>query len=477
MEAGKIVGTRDRDGKPTIRKLDLIDSMIASSDAKVSDEELLKMERSACPTCGSCSGMFTANSMNCLNEALGLALPGNGTLLATHARRWELFEAASRRIVEMANQHYVGGDRSVLPRSIATFDAFENAMALDIAMGGSTNTVLHILAIAKEAGVDFTMADIDRMSRKVPNLCKVAPSSSYHVEDVHRAGGIFTILGQLDKAGLLHRDAGSVHTTTMGEAVDEHDIHRASASDAAKARALAAPGGVATKVAFSQDKYFDEPDTDLAKGCIRDAEHAFSKEGGLAVLYGNFAQEGCIVKTAGVDESVWKFQGPARVFQSQDAACEAIMADEIKAGDVVVIVYEGPRGGPGMQEMLYPTSFLKGKGLGKVCALVTDGRFSGGTSGLSIGHVSPEAAEGGAIALIEEGDLIQIDIPARKIDVAVTEGVLATRRQKMAAKGKDAFRPNRDRYVSQALQAYALMATSASQGAVRDISQLERKHG
>ncbi|HKY36882.1 MAG TPA: dihydroxy-acid dehydratase [Polyangiaceae bacterium] len=475
MEAGKIVGTHDRDGKPTIRKLDLIDSMIASSDASVSDEELLKMERSACPTCGSCSGMFTANSMNCLNEALGLALPGNGTLLATHARRWELFEAAGKRIVEMANQHYVGGDRSVLPRSIASFESFENAMALDIAMGGSTNTVLHILAIAKEAGVDFTMKDIDRMSRKVPNLCKVAPSSSYHVEDVHRAGGIFTILGQLDKAGLLHRNVGSVHAKTMGEAVDEHDIHRASASPAAKARALAAPGGVATKVAFSQDKYFDKADTDLAKGCIRDAEHAFSKEGGLAVLYGNFAQDGCIVKTAGVDESIWKFRGPARVFNSQDAACEAIMADEIEAGDVVVIVFEGPRGGPGMQEMLYPTSFLKGKGLGKACALVTDGRFSGGTSGLSIGHVSPEAAEGGAIGLIEEGDLIEIDIPARKIDVDVSDAELEARRQRLLEKGKDAFRPNRDRYVSQALQAYALMATSAAQGAVRDISQLQRK--
>jgi dihydroxy-acid dehydratase len=458
----------DRDGKPTIRKLDLIDSMIASSDASVSDEELLKMERSACPTCGSCSGMFTANSMNCLNEALGLALPGNGTLLATHARRWELFEAASRRIVEMAKQHYEGGDKSVLPRSIATFDAFENAMALDIAMGGSTNTVLHILAIAHEAGVNFTMADMDRMSRKVPNLCKVAPSSSYHVEDVHRAGGIFTILGQLDKAGLLHREVGTVHAKTMGEAVDEHDIHRPTATAAAKARALAAPGGVATN--------FKEADTDLAKGCIRDAEHAFTKEGGLAVLYGNFALDGCIVKTAGVDESIWKFEGPARVFNSQDAACEAIMADKIVAGDVVVIVYEGPRGGPGMQEMLYPTSFLKGKGLGKACALVTDGRFSGGTSGLSIGHVSPEAAEGGTIALIEEGDRIRIDIPNRKIDVLVSDAELSGRRHNMVAKGRDAFRPNRDRYVSQALQAYALMATSAARGAVRDISQLERKH-
>lgn len=477
MEAGKIVGTHDRDGKPTVRKLDLIDSMIASSDSKVSDEELLKMERSACPTCGSCSGMFTANSMNCLNEALGLALPGNGTLLATHARRWELFEAASKRIVEMAKQHYVGGDKSVLPRSIATFEAFENAMALDIAMGGSTNTVLHILAIAHEAGVNFTMADMDRMSRKVPNLCKVAPASSYHVEDVHRAGGIFTILGQLDKGGLIHRGVGTVHAKTMGEAIDEHDIHRATATAAAKDRALAAPGGVPTKVAFSQDKYFKDADTDLQRGCIRDMEHAFSKEGGLAVLYGNFAKDGCIVKTAGVDESIWKFEGPARVFSSQDAACEAILADKIVAGDVVVIVYEGPRGGPGMQEMLYPTSFLKGKGLGKACALITDGRFSGGTSGLSIGHVSPEAAEGGAIGLIEEGDKIRIDIPGRSIEVLVSDAELEARRQRMLAKGKDAFRPNRDRYVSQALQAYALMTTSAAMGAIRDVSQLERKHG
>jgi dihydroxy-acid dehydratase len=476
MEAGKIAGTHDRDGNPVIRKLDLIDPMIAASDSKVSDEELLKMERSACPTCGSCSGMFTANSMNCLNEALGLALPGNGTLLATHARRWELFEAASRRIVEMAKQHYVGGDRSVLPRSIATFEAFENAMALDIAMGGSTNTVLHILAIAREAGVDFTMADMDRLSRKVPNLCKVAPSSSYHVEDVHRAGGIFTILGQLDKGGLIHRNVGTVHTKTMGDAIDEHDIHRATASDAAKERALAAPGGVPTKIAFSQDKYFKDADTDLQRGCIRDMEHAFSKEGGLAVLYGNFAKDGSIVKTAGVDESIWKFEGPARVFASQDAACDAILADKIRPGDVVVIVYEGPRGGPGMQKMLYPTSFLKGKGLGKACALVTDGRFSGGTSGLSVGHVSPEAAEGGTIGLIEEGDKIRVDIPGRKIDVLVSDQELETRRQKMVAKGKDAFRPNRDRYVSQALQAYALMTTSAAMGAIRDVSQLERKH-
>ncbi len=475
MEAGKIVGTHDRNGKATVRKLDLVDSMIAATDASVSDAELLELERSSCPTCGSCSGMFTANSMNCLNEALGLALPGNGTLLATHARRWELFEQAGRRIVEMSKQHYVGGDDSVLPRSIATFDAFENAMALDIAMGGSTNTVLHILAIAHEAGVNFTMADMDRMSRRVPNLCKVAPSSSYHVEDVHRAGGIFTLLGQLDKAGLLHRHVGTVHSKTMGEAVELNDIHRSTATDAAKARALAAPGGVHTKVAFSQDKYFATTDTDLVKGCIRDAEHAFSKEGGLAVLFGNFAQEGCIVKTAGVDESIWNFQGPARVFHSQDDAVEAIVGDKIVAGDVVLIVYEGPKGGPGMQEMLYPTSFLKGKGLGKACALVTDGRFSGGTSGLSIGHVSPEAGEGGNIALIEEGDIIKIDIPGRKIDVLVDVSVLAERRNKMLARGKDAFKPRRERYVSQALQAYAMMTTSASQGAVRDLNQLEKK--
>jgi len=477
MEAGTSVGTHERDGKPVVRKLDLIDPMIAASDVKVSDEELAKMERSACPTCGSCSGMFTANSMNCLNEALGLALPGNGTLLATHARRWELFEAAGRRIVEMANQHYLGGDKSVLPRSIATFEAFENAMALDIAMGGSTNTVLHILAIAREAGVKFTMADIDRMSRKVPNLCKVAPSSQYHVEDVHRAGGIFTILGQLDKAGLLHRNVGTVHAKTIGAAVDEHDIHRPTASAAAKARALAAPGGVRTPIAFSQDKYFKDADTDLERGCIRDVAHSYSKEGGLAVLFGNVAKDGCIVKTAGVDESIWKFEGAARVFHSQDAACEAILADKIKPGDVVVIVYEGPRGGPGMQEMLYPTSFLKGKGLGKVCALITDGRFSGGTSGLSIGHVSPEAAEGGAIGLIEDGDIIKIDIPARTINVDLTDEQLAERRRAMLAKGKDAFRPNRDRQVSQALQAYALMTTSAAMGAVRDTSQIERKRG
>jgi dihydroxy-acid dehydratase len=475
MEAGKIVGTHGPDGKPIVRKLDLIDSMIASSDAKVSDKELGEMERSACPTCGSCSGMFTANSMNCLNEALGLALPGNGTLLATHAKRWELFEAAGKRIVSLAKRYWIDGDKGVLPRSVSTFKAFENAMTLDIAMGGSTNTVLHILAIAHEAGVEFEMKDIDRLSRKVPNVCKVAPSSHYHVEDVHRAGGIMSILGELDRAGLIHRDVLTVHSENMGAAIDENDIRRPTASTAAKQRALAAPGGVATKVAFSQDKYFGEADADRERGCIRDVEHAYSKDGGLGVLYGNIAQDGCIVKTAGVDESIWKFEGPARVFHSQEAACEAINADKIVAGDVVVIVYEGPKGGPGMQEMLYPTSFLKGKGLGKACALVTDGRFSGGTSGLSIGHVSPEAGEGGVIGLVEEGDRIRIDIPARSIAVLVDDATLEKRRQAMNARGANAWRPNRDRVVSLALRAYALMTTSASRGAVRDISELERK--
>ncbi len=483
MEAGKMVGTHGRDGKPSasggggpgpIRKLDLIDSMIASSDAKVSDAELGEMERSACPTCGSCSGMFTANSMNCLNEALGLALPGNGTLLATHARRWELFQAAGQRIVELAKRHYVGGDDGVLPRAVATFEAFENAMTLDIAMGGSTNTVLHILAIAHEAGVKFTMADIDRLSRRVPNICKVAPSSSYHVEDVHRAGGIFTILGQLDRAGLIHRDVLTVHGASLGAAIDTNDIHRPSATAEARQRTLAAPGGVATKIAFSQDKYFAEPDADLARGCIRDVAHAYSKEGGLAVLHGNIAEDGCIVKTAGVDESNWKFEGPARIFHSQEAACDAITADRIRPGDVVVIVYEGPKGGPGMQEMLYPTSFLKGKGLGKACALITDGRFSGGTSGLSIGHVSPEAGEGGAIGLVEEGDRVRIDIPERRIDVLVDAATMTKRRAAMQARGADAWRPNRDRKISEALEAYALMTTSAARGAVRDLSQLRR---
>ena len=475
MEAGKLAGTRDRNGKALTVKLDLIDSMIASGDAAIGDDELARIESAACPTCGSCSGMFTANSMNCLNEAIGLALPGNGTLLATHALRRELFDLAARRLVDMSKRHYLQGDGSVLPRSIATFEAFENAIALDLAMGGSTNTVLHLLAIAHEAGVPFTMADIDRMSRKVPNICKVAPSSHYHVEDVHRAGGVFTIMGELDRAGLVHRGALTVHARTMGEAIDSNDIRMASASSDASKRALAAPGGVRTKVAFSQDTYFPATDLDATQGCIRDVAHAYAKDGGLSVLHGNIAEDGCIVKTAGVDESCWRFEGRARVFQSQEAACEAILGDRIVSGDVVVITYEGPRGGPGMQEMLHPTSFLKGKGLGKACALVTDGRFSGGTSGLSIGHVSPESAEGGAIALIEEGDRIRIDIPERTIALLVEPKELERRRQAMEARGLDAWRPNRDRWVSPTLQAYALMTTSAARGAIRDISQVQRR--
>ena len=475
MEAGKTAGTHDADGKAFVRKLDLIDAMVAGSDGAVSDEELLELERSACPTCGSCSGMFTANSMNCLNEALGLALPGNGTLLATHALRWGLFERAGRDIVSLAKRHYMEGDQSVLPRSIATFEAFENAMALDIAMGGSTNTVLHLLAVAHEAGVNFTMNDIDRLSRRVPNLCKVAPSSQYHVEDVHQAGGIFTILGELDRAGLLHRDVGTVHAKTMGNALDTEDLRSGKTSAEAKKRALAAPGGVRTIEAFSQDKYFAKTDNDVEKGCIRDLAHAYSLEGGLAVLYGNLAEDGCIVKTAGVDKSVWKFSGPARVFHSQDAACAAILGDMIDPGDVVVIAFEGPKGGPGMQEMLYPTSHLKGKGLGKACALITDGRFSGGTSGLSLGHVSPEAAEGGNIGLIEEGDTIEIDIPNRKLHLAVEDSELSERRRTMEEKGPEAFQPHRERKVSVALQAYALLTTSAARGAVRDVEQLKRR--
>jgi dihydroxy-acid dehydratase len=475
MEAGKLVGTHGRDGTPLVRKLDLIDTMIAASDDGVTDAEVAGLERSACPTCGSCSGMFTANSMNCLNEALGLALPGNGTLLATHALRWELFAEAGRRIVELAKAHYLEGDDSRLPRSIATFEAFENSMVLDIAMGGSTNTVLHLLAIAEEAGVPFRMADIDRLSRKVPNICKVAPSSHYHVEDVHRAGGIFSILGELDRVGLVHREVRTVHASTLGEALDAQDIRRETASAAARSRTLAAPGGVPTQVAFSQDKYFAEADVDRERGCVRDVEHAYSRDGGLAVLYGNLAADGCIVKTAGVDASILTFEGPARVFQSQDAACEAILAGRIVPGDVVVIVYEGPRGGPGMQEMLYPTSFLKGKGLGKSCALVTDGRFSGGTSGLSIGHVSPEAAEGGTLGLVQDGDRIRIDIPARRLDLVVADGELERRRAAMEARGAAAWKPDRKRPVSAALRAYAAMTTSAARGAVRDVSQVEAR--
>ncbi|GIW44322.1 MAG: dihydroxy-acid dehydratase 1 [Candidatus Binatia bacterium] len=476
MEAGTSAGTHDAHGNPLPpRKLDLIDPMIAAGDDRVSDEELLEMERSACPTCGSCSGMFTANSMNCLNEALGMALPGNGTIVATHAARWQLFETAGRLIVEMARRYYEQGDTSVLPRSIATFEAFENAMTLDIAMGGSTNTVLHILAIAHEAGVPFTMSDIDRLSRRVPNICKVAPSSHYHVEDVNRAGGIFTILGELDRAGLIHRHVPTVHSRTMGEAIDANDVRRPTATAEARQRSLAAPGGVRTTVAFSQATYYAELDNDRSHGCIRSVEHAYSQDGGLAVLYGNLAPDGCIVKTAGVDESIWVFEGPARVFESQEDACQAILNDRIRPGDVVVIRYEGPKGGPGMQEMLYPTSYIKAKQLGKACALVTDGRFSGGTSGLSVGHVSPEAAEGGTIALVRDGDRIRIDIPKRKIELLVDKGELKQRRVAEIERGPAAWSPqNRQRVVSPALQAYALLTTSAARGAVRDLSQVRR---
>ena len=470
MEAGKVIW----DSK-TI-KLDLVDAMVQAADSSRSDAEVEATERSACPTCGSCSGMFTANSMNCLTEALGLSLPGNGSLLATHADRRELFLRAGRLVVDLAKRYYEGDDASVLPRSIATFEAFENSVCLDIAMGGSTNTVLHLLAAAHEAGVNFTMRDIDRLSRKVPNLAKVAPSTQlYHMEDVHRAGGVMAILGELDRAGLIHRDCGTVHSRTMGGALEVWDVIRAhdvSVFDFFKA----APGGVPTQVAFSQNRRFPELDLDRVNGCLRDKAHAYSQDGGLAVLYGNLALDGCIVKTAGVDESILKFTGPARIFESQDAAVAAILADEIKQGDVLVIRYEGPRGGPGMQEMLYPTSYLKSKGLGKACALITDGRFSGGTSGLSIGHVSPEAAEGGLIGLVEEGDSIEIDIPNRGIRLAVADDELAQRRAAMEAKGAQAWQPvNRDRPVSAALRAYAAMTTSAAFGAVRDVTQVERK--
>jgi dihydroxy-acid dehydratase len=475
MEAGKAVGTRDRHGNPLPERIDLIDAMMQAGNDDVDDETIAVIERSACPTCGSCSGMFTANSMNCLTEALGLALPGNGTLLATHAIRWELFEQAGRLIVELAHRHYRDGEKGVLPREIATFEAFENAITLDVAMGGSTNTVLHLLAAAQEGAVDFKMQDIDRISRRTPCICKVAPSSSDHIEDVSRAGGVFTILGALSRAGLLHTDARTVHASRLGDAIEREDIRSKAASDWARRRALSAPGGVRTTLAFSQDKYFDEMDLDVAKGVIREVAHAHTRDGGLAVLYGNIAVDGCIVKTAGVDESVWRFEGPARIYESQDAACDAILTDRIVAGDVLVIRYEGPRGGPGMQEMLYPTSYLKAKKLGKACALVTDGRFSGGTSGLSIGHVSPEAAEGGAIALIEEGDRIRIDIPDRRIELLVDDAELARRRNARLARGVDCWRPEkRDRTVSTALQAYALMATSADRGGVRDLSRLRR---
>lgn len=468
-------------GKATVKgkeiAIDLIDAMVAAADDKYSDEDVKVIERSACPTCGSCSGMFTANSMNCLTEALGLALPGNGTVLATHADRRALFVQAGHTIVDLARRYYFQDDEGVLPRNIATFEAFENAIALDIAMGGSTNTVLHLLAAAHEGEVNFTMADIDRMSRRVPNICKVAPAvADVHIEDVHRAGGIMSILGELARAGLLHTDAKRVDAPTLADALARWDIAVSNDPDV-QTLFKAAPGGVRTTVAFSQASRYHELDTDRAKGVIRSVDNAFSKDGGLAVLFGNLAEEGCIVKTAGVDPSALTFSGPARVFESQDAAVSAILGNRIKAGDVVLIRYEGPKGGPGMQEMLYPTSYLKSKGLGKVCALITDGRFSGGTSGLSIGHASPEAAEGGTIGLVEEGDLILIDIPNRRIHLDVTDAELDRRRAAMDAKGLDGWKPTapRERYVSQALQAYAALTTSAAKGAVRDVSQLYRR--
>ncbi|MFH1660038.1 MAG: dihydroxy-acid dehydratase [Pseudomonadota bacterium] len=470
MEAGKVKI------QGNVVHLDLVDAMVKAADHTVSQSDLDEIERSACPTCGSCSGMFTANSMNCLTEAFGLSLPGNGTVVATHADRKHLFLRAGRLIVELCKRYYEQDDASVLPRSIATKAAFENAMTLDVAMGGSTNTVLHILATAQEAGVDFTMADIDRISRAVPCLCKVAPmTDKYHIEDVHRAGGIMGILGELDRAGLITRDVPTVHIKNIGEAIERWDVvreHDVKVHEFFKA----APGGVPTQVAFSQDRRFNELDLDRTHGCIRNKANAFSQEGGLAVLYGNIALDGCIVKTAGVDESIWKFSGRARVFESQDAAVDAILGEKIVAGDVVVIRYEGPKGGPGMQEMLYPTSYLKSMGLGKACALLTDGRFSGGTSGLSIGHASPEAADGGAIGLVEEGDTIEIDIPNRRIHLAIADDELAIRRAAMEAKGDAAWQPvNRERTVSAALQAYALMATSADKGAVRDVKQIQRR--
>jgi dihydroxy-acid dehydratase len=469
MEAGKAVIKGEK------KSLDLIDAMVMSADDAVDDKDVETVEQNACPTCGSCSGMFTANSMNCLTEALGLSLPGNGTLVATHGDRKELFLQAGRKIVEITKRYYEQNDESVLPRSIASFAAFENAMALDIAMGGSTNTVLHLLAAAREAGVPFMMKDIDRLSRKVPHLCKVAPSiSTIHVEDVHRAGGVMAILGELDRIGLVHRDLPTVHAQTLGAAIDQWDVTRVNNPEVAKFF-RAGPGGKRTTVAFSQSERHDELDIDRAHGAIRDYEHAYSKDGGLAVLYGNLAEDGCIVKTAGVDPSSLRFSGPARVFESQDDTVSAILTGKVKAGDFVVIRYEGPKGGPGMQEMLYPTSYLKSKGLGKACALITDGRFSGGTSGLSIGHVSPEAADGGAIALVEEGDTITVDIPNRSIRLEVPDETLAKRRAAMEAKGDAAWKPvSRKRVVSAALKAYALFTTSAANGAVRNLDQTPR---
>jgi dihydroxy-acid dehydratase len=469
MEAGKILV----DGKEL--KVDLIDAMIQAANPEASDELVEEYERSACPTCGSCSGMFTANSMNCLAEALGLALPGNGSLLATHADRRELFLRAGRLVLDLCKRWYQDDDVTATPRGIATFEAFENAMSLDITMGGSTNTVLHLLAIASEGEVDFTMADMDRLSRRVPNLCKVAPSiANVHLEDIHRAGGIMAILGELDRGGLIHTDVATVMGGTMGDQLDAWDIRRSN-SDDVREFYMAAPGGIATIEAFSQSRRYVDVDVDRENGCVRDIEHAFSKDGGLAVLYGNIALDGCIVKTAGVDESILKFSGPAVICESQEEAVAKILAKEIAKGDILVIRYEGPKGGPGMQEMLYPTSYLKSMGLGKDCALITDGRFSGGTSGLSIGHVSPEAAEGGAIGLIETGDTIEIDIPNRTINLALNDEAIAQRRTAMDSRGADGWSPGpRPRVVSSALKAYAALTTSAARGAVRDVSRFSK---
>ncbi|CAN7197302.1 dihydroxy-acid dehydratase [Pseudoxanthomonas sp. LjRoot168] len=464
MEAGK---TRLAD-----HKLDLVDAMVMAADPNVSDEEVAAVERSACPTCGSCSGMFTANSMNCLTEALGLSLPGNGTVVATHADREQLFKRAGVTAVELCHRWYGGEDATALPRGIATFEAFENAMTLDIAMGGSTNTILHLLAAAQEGEVPFDMRDIDRLSRRVPQLCKVAPNTQkYHIEDVHRAGGIMAILGELARGGLLHVDVPTVHAKTLGEAIAKWDV-TTNDDDAVTTFYKAGPAGIPTQVAFSQATRWPSLDIDRAEGCIRSVEHAYSREGGLAVLYGNIARDGCVVKTAGVDESIHVFEGTARVFESQDAAVAGILGDEVTAGDVVVIRYEGPKGGPGMQEMLYPTSYLKSKGLGKQCALLTDGRFSGGTSGLSIGHASPEAAAGGSIGLVRDGDRIRIDIPQRSIALLVSDEELAARRAAQDARGWKPAQP-RARKVSTALKAYALLATSANKGAVRDKQLLD----
>ncbi len=472
MEAGAPAGLAAAAvaGGGAVRKLDLIDSMVASADPSVSDEQLLAMEESACPTCGSCSGMFTANSMNCLTEAIGLALPGNGSTLATHSARRGLFERAGRLIAEITRQYYAEGDESVLPRSIASRDAFENAMALDVAMGGSTNTILHLLAAAHEAGVNFGLKEIDELSRRVPCLCKVAPSSAYHLEDVHRAGGIPSILGELDRAGLLNRGVRTVHSASLREFIDLWDLGSPSVSPEAVELYHGAPGGVRTTRPYSQSARWETLDTDRVSGCIRDVAHAYTADGGLAVLFGNLAPDGAIVKTAGVPEELWQFSGPAVVFESQEDAVAGILGGTVRAGDVVVIRYEGPRGGPGMQEMLYPTSFLKSKGLGRACALITDGRFSGGTTGLSVCHIAPEAAAGGTIALAEDGDTIVLDIPRRELRLDVPEGELALRRERVAAR-LGSYRPaDRQRPVSAALQVYAAMATSAASGAARDIT-------